>query len=357
MHTGLQMEGIDLALEGLRAAGDAVDPLTAIKVWWTTSILSAELTRPEGIEYASEGLALARDLGDPNAIGRMELALGATIRHATTDPEYLEHLVEGRRLLDEHPEPHWWDANWEFGLNQLLLAAYLPEEDDRIDEHFAAALDVFETCGDIALLGATLNDGSGHVYLSGDRERGLEMSRRAIEIYSELDSPNWYGHILQTSALLLVLEGEFETAMERAIEAAALLDTVGDANCWATSTRIVAKCEIGLGMTDATAGRLLAIIDRMPVLPMQELAIPRTIDRAAALLLAVGRHSEGTILLGCSLATDLSGARLRVLDLEELRERAVGALGAAESERLLAEGADLDIHEALERARRWLEEL
>ena len=78
---------------------------------------------------------MAREIGDPNAIGRMELALGAAIRHATTDPEYLEHLVEGRRLLEEHPEPHWWSATWDEALTQLLLAAYLPMEDGRLEEH------------------------------------------------------------------------------------------------------------------------------------------------------------------------------------------------------------------------------
>lgn len=359
MHTGLQMEGIDLGLEGLRAAGDEADPLTAIKVWWTTSILAAELTRPDGIEFAREGLALARSLGDPNAIGRMELALGATIRHATTDPEYLEHLVEGRRLLEAHPEPHWWDPEWEFGLNQLLLAAYLPDEDDRVDEHFSAALDVFESKGDVALLGATLNDASGHVYLGGDRERALEMSRRAIEIYAELDSPNWYGHILQTSAMLLSLEGaaEMRTAMERASEAAGLLDTVGDVSCWATSNRIVAKCEVGLDETEATPSRLLAILDRMPVLPMQELAIPRTVDRIAELLLHRGRPSEGAVLLGHSQTSEPSESQIRALELEEIRARAREVLGATEADRLMAEGAALDVDEVLEQAREWLEDL
>ncbi|MDX1449120.1 MAG: adenylate/guanylate cyclase domain-containing protein, partial [Acidimicrobiia bacterium] len=185
MHTGLSMEGIDLALEGLRAADEGTDRTRLVKAWWTTSILAAELTMPEGIQFAREGLEVARAAGDPNLMGRMELALGATIRHATTDPEYLEHLVEGRRLLEEHPEPAWWVPRWDFGFTQLLLAAYLPADDGRVAEHINAALEVFDELGDIAILGATLNDAAGYFYFSGDPERGLEMNRRACEIYAE----------------------------------------------------------------------------------------------------------------------------------------------------------------------------
>ena len=56
-------------------------------------------------------------------------------------PEYLEHLLEGRRLLEQHPEPRWWSATWDEALTQLLLAAYLPMEDGRLEEHGKAALE------------------------------------------------------------------------------------------------------------------------------------------------------------------------------------------------------------------------
>jgi predicted ATPase/class 3 adenylate cyclase len=358
MHKGLSIEGIELALEGLHAADDSTDSDHIIKVWWTTAILAAELTMPEGTEYAQRGLDLARRLGDPNAIGRMELALGAAIRHATTDPSFLEHLMESRRLLEAHPAPHWWDPKWEHGLIQLLLSAYLPMEDERVGEHIQAALDVFEQVGDLALLGATLNDSAGYYYVTGDRERGLENSRRACEIYADIDSPNWYGHARQLRGLLLKLEDDPHEASSHFAEAAGLLDQVGDISCWANSTRGLAGCETALGMTSSAARRLLEILERMPSLPMQEVTKPRTLDAIAETLVAAGKLEEGGLLLGASIAAPVvPGSVVRPAELEQIRARAVEKLGELEADRLFAEGAALELDEALERGRRLLADL
>ena len=357
MHKGLSVEGIELALEGLQADGDA-DPNRIIKVWWTTATLAAELTMPEGVEYARSGLEFARTEGDPNAVGRMELALGAAIRHATTDPEYLEHLLEGRRLLEEHPEPHWWNATWEHGLIQLLLSAYLPFEDDRRGEHTQAALDVFEATGDLALLGATLSDSAGYYYLTGDKARGLENSRRACEIYRGIDSPNWYGHALMLRGQMLHIEKRPEEAMGYLGEAASLLDLVGDVSCWANSTRRLARCELALGDSTGAAARLLAVLDRMPTLPMPEMAKPMTLDAVAEVLLDAGYIEEGTTVLGAAVAAPFTPeAVIRPTELEAMRGKAAELLGEAKAERLLAEGGGLDVDDALERGRAQLHEL
>ncbi|NND85694.1 MAG: adenylate/guanylate cyclase domain-containing protein [Acidimicrobiia bacterium] len=125
VRDGLQVEGIAASLEGLTKVGDEIDAELRVRTWWTAAIMSAEITSIDGIDQARAGLEIAEDAGDPRLIGMAELALGATINHATTDPEYLEHLVRGRELLDEHP-PNWWDPVWEKGLINLLLGAYLP---------------------------------------------------------------------------------------------------------------------------------------------------------------------------------------------------------------------------------------
>jgi predicted ATPase/class 3 adenylate cyclase len=358
MHSGLSMEGIDLALAGLSAADDAADRVRMVKAWWTTSILAAELTMPEGIDYARSGLEIARETGNLNLVGRMELALGATIRHATTDPEYLEHLIEGRRLLEQHPEPHWWKPDWDFGLIQLLLSAYLPMEDERIREHAQAALDVFEAAGDIAILGATLNDAAGYFYFTGDKARGLEMSRRACEIFSEIDSPNWYGHALMLRGMLLKLEAAPDEAKAHLLQAANLLDLVGDVNCWANSTRGVVRCDVALGGIGSAAPRLLEVLDRMPTLPMHDVAKPRTLDAVAEMAIAAGLHKDGGVLLGTALAAPFPPESvLRPAELEEIRSKAVEHLGAAEAERLFEAGAALSLDEALERGRQLLVDL
>ena len=350
MHKGLGVEAIELSLEGLRAATSDTDRLAMVKVWWTSAIHAAELTDPDGVGYGRAGLEVAHELGDPNAIGRMEFALGAAIRHATTDPEYLEHLVEGRRLLEEHPEPRWWPAVWDDGLTQLLLAAYLPMEDGRVEEHGKAALDAFDRAGDPALLAATLNDTGGTLYVIGDRKRGLEYNQRACEILAEMDSPNWYGHALMLRGMLLSFEKEPAEAVPHFVEAARLLDMVGDVNCWATSTRGLARCETALDDTASASRRLLAVLDRMPTMPMPEVTKPRTLDAIAETVLAAGHSEVGGMLLGAAIAAPFSPeAVIRPIELEAIRVSAVEQLGESEAERLCARGAELDVDAALER--------
>jgi predicted ATPase len=360
MHKGMQVEAIELALRVLESTGASrTDPHRTMKCWWTTAVLSAELTRPEGIRYAQAGLDLAKTLDDPNAVGRMELALGATIRHATTDPEYLEHLIRGRTLLDQHRTPHWWDEPWDVALNQVLLAAYLPLEDERAEEHLEAALTGLEAYGDVGLHGAMLSDGAGYYYLTGQTDRGLAMAARAAEVYADLDSPNWYGHVLQTWATLLHLEGEFGDAKVHFIEAAQLLDMVGDVDCWAASSRGAALCEVETSALVSAAGRVLATIERMPSLPMQDVNKPRTIDAAAAIVLASNRPGDGARLLGAAIAAPFpaSGSVIRPKQLERIRAKAVSILGQPDTERLLAEGARLTIDQALDLAEQELRRL
>ena len=358
MHKGLGVEAIELSLEGLHAATPDTDKLGMVKLWWATAIHAAELTDPDGVGYGRAGLEVARAIGDPNAIGRMEIALGAAIRHATTDPEYLEHLVQGRSLVEEHPEPHWWPPIWDNGLIQLLLAAYLPMEDERLEEHGKAALEAFERAGDPALLAATLNDTGGTLYVTGDRERGLEYNRRACEILEAMDSPNWYGHALMLRGMLLAWEQEPTEAMPQFAEAARLLDMVGDVNCWATCARGLARCETALGDTAASADRLLAVLDRMPAMPMPEITKPRTLDAIAELVVAAKESEDGGVLVGAALAAPFPiDSVLRPIDLDQIRSEAVARFGESDAERLIAEGSELGLDEALERGRQILLDL
>ena len=353
MVKGMQLEGIDTGLAGLEAAGDNADPLTRVKVWYTTARFGAEVTSPAGIEHARAGLEVAQSIGDPNTIGRMELALGTCIRHATTDPEYLEHLLEGRRLLEEHPEPHWWDATWELGLKNLLLAAYLPTTDARVREHLNTALDLFEQTGDRLLLAATLADSSG-LYFGGDPDDAqwaLANVARACDILSEMDSPNWYGHALYYHGILLRFEGDIDEAATRLAKGLQLLDDVGDSNCWAGATRHLVACDNTSGDFDRAANRLDAVMERMPVLPMQEVHKPSTLDSMAETLMEAGKMADGIRLLGCSLAISLPEAVIRPTHLERLRKRAIEEVGEEKAQSLFEEGQDLELDVALARGR------
>ena len=129
MHLGMQVEGVAVLKAGLARAGSESDLDIRLQAWFAGAMLLAEITDPAGIELAREGLDLARSTGDPNRIGRLELALGAAIRHATNDPDYLEHLLDARSLLRDHPEPCWWEPAWDRAYTELMLAAYLPPDD------------------------------------------------------------------------------------------------------------------------------------------------------------------------------------------------------------------------------------
>lgn len=360
MVKGMQLEGIDTGLAGLEAAGDNADPLLRVKVWYTTARFGAEVTSPAGIDHARAGLEVAKATGDLNTIGRMELALGTCIRHATTDPEYLEHLLEGRRLLEAHPEPRWWDPDWERGLQNLLLSAYLPASDERVAEHLDTALEVFEASGDRLMLAATLADSAG-VYFEDDPERSawaLNNVDRACKILSELDSPNWYGHALYYHGIILRLEEDIEEAAHRLSHAAQLLNDVGDANCWAGATRQLVLCELAMGDVEGAANRLDAVLDRMPGLPMQDLHKISTLDAMAQTLLEAGRATEAGPLVGRSLATPSPPeSQIRPATLERLREQSVDLLGEEDAQRLFREGEDLGMDDALERGRTLIREL
>lgn len=118
----------------------------------------------------------------------------------------------------------------------------------------------------------------------------------------------------------------------------------------ASSSRQLALCETAAGRVGRAASLLDSVLDRMPVLPMQEVHKPSTLDAIAEALLAAGRHEVGGTLLGTSLATaSVPEATIRPAHLEELRERATELLGEDHAEELFALGAELELDEALER--------
>ncbi len=357
MHVGRHLEGIETCVAGLEAPGsDAADPLLRIKAWAVAAGLGAEITRPEAVEHARKGLAEATALGDPNAIGRMEIQLGAAIRHSTTDPEYLEHLVEGRRLVEEHPEPLWWEPTWERGFFNLVLAAYLPEEDERVREHFHAALKAFDEAGDEALLAATLSD-SGGLWGQEDDAWVLGNVRRAVEIYERIEVPYWYGHTLQTQGALFILQSDYASAAAAFAKGAGMLEDCGDLACWATSSRYLADAEARIGRAHDARGRVASVIRRLPLLPMQEVAIPRTLDAAASVLTHAGPPEAAARVIGWSLANPLPVPTFlpRTRILEALRSEVVESLGQEEAERLMAEGAATPTADLVTSALAWLE--
>jgi predicted ATPase/class 3 adenylate cyclase len=357
VHSGQQVEGIELCVAGANAAGHAHDE-RAIKAWAVAAAMGAEITMPAAIEHARSGLDLARGLGDPNTIGRLEAFLGAAIRHSTTDEAYLGHLLEGRRLLDEHPEPRWWEPEWDSAFMNLIFGAYFPADEPRMGEHLEAALTTFERLGDKAMLAATLTETSG-TYGADTGPRIIANLRRALELLDEVHVPYWEGHARMILGMLLELSGAPDEAAVHLDTAADQLADVGDISCWATASRGLALCEAATGSADRGAGPIVAVIAELPHLPMQEVAVPRTLDTAATVLTALERFEEAAFVLGCAQRTpfEVQTVLPRSARLDRVRAELAEALPAEAFDRAWNEGAETAPLECLARARSWLVDL
>ena len=355
MHVGRHLDGIETAVAGAEAAPETTDPARIVKAWWTAASLGSEITRPESVEHARAGLAVAQKTGDPNLIGRMELQLGASIRHSTNDPEFAEHLLEGRRLLDEHPEPHWWEETWERGFLNFICFAYLPSDDARMREHQAAAMSAFEAVGDRVLVAATFVE-AGALFGVEEEAVILEHAERGVAMLETMDVPYWYGHGVMLQGILRKLIHGSEAAADVLSRGVAHLEAVGDHSCWGTTSRALAGAEVDLGRTDAARRRVLEVIRRLPQLPMQEVAKPRTLDVAMQVLAAIGQPREAAIILGHVSSTELPvPAPTRAQAHAAVRETLERELGAEELERLMAEGATRDLDALLDRAEALLD--
>lgn len=352
VHSGLQMEAITTCLAGLEASG-AADPLRRVKCWFVTAVMGAELTSPSAIEHARSGLEVARQLDDPNATGRMELALGAAIRHSTTDPAYLEHLLEARRVLDTNPEPVWWEPQWDRALMDLLFSGYLPMSDERSGAHAEAAVTTFERLGDRAMLGAALVEGIGGYGFYSDRT--VADLSRAIDIFEEVRAGYWQAHARMILGMILRLREQPEEAAIQLEKGAEQLEDLGDISCWANSLRWLAHCQSALGMSASARAHLVEVIDSFEQLPMQEVALPRTLDAVVITLEGAGMHELAAEALGCAESVLLEVATvIPRVSFEQLADDIGRNIGASQTESLRAEGAATEPRAFLRKARAWL---
>ncbi len=355
MHLGMHLEGVTTLLAALDHGLADLDPTVVVKGWFVAAGLGAEITNPESIVHARRGLKVATAAADPKLIGMAKLQLGASINHSTTDPGYLEHLLEGRRLLEANPEPYWWEPDWERAFINLVFAAYLPSSDERMLEHVQVALEGFERVGDQALLAATLGDSAG---LWGQAEDDWIMANlyRSVEILGSIEAPYWYGHALQTLGVIVDQGGDHEAAAHHLALAAGHLEDCGDVSCWAGSSRRLAMAEAALGRVDDARKRVAAVIDSMPILPMKEVAGPRTLDAAAEVLCAAGLDSQAAVVLGRAVATEFPVETIfpREPRHDAMRSLLLDRLGDAETRRLMADGEALTVDACLSQARTWL---
>ena len=350
MHLGLQVEGAATLAAGLEQADAATDTTVQLKAWFAGAMLLAEITDASGIEYARSGLASARATKDPNAIGRLELALGAAIRHATNDPEYLEHLLEARRLLEADPEPRWWEPAWERAFIELVLGAYLPPDDDRQADHLRTAIEGFAALGDRAMHAAALYE-TVSLWGRADDAWVIDNLYRSVEMLDSLRAPYQHGHALALLGTILLLQGEYGAAAPQLAEASVELIEMGDLNCWAAACRRLASAEVGRGTPQAARQPLADAIEAIPQLPMPEVDIPRSLDAAVEVLLASGEEEAAAVVFGRARATPFEVDTVLPRDevLDELQQTLESKLGSTTLRTLMAEGAATEPDEALAR--------
>jgi hypothetical protein len=220
-------------------------------------------------------------------------------------------------------------------------------------EHVQTALEGFEKAGDQALLAATLGDSAG---LWGQVEDDWIMANlnRSVEILGNIQVPYWYGHALQTLGAIAAEGGDHEAAAQHLAIAASHLEDCGDVSCWAGSSRRLATAEAALGRVDDAAARVAAVIDAMPILPMKELAKPRTLDAAAEVLCAAGLNSEAAVVLGRAVATDFPIETIFPRRHDAMRSLLLERLGDEETRRLMADGEAMTVDACIEQAKAWL---
>jgi len=179
-----------------------------------------------------------------------------------------------------------------------------------------------------------------------DDLEALAYMRRAISMLRSVEVPYWLGHALQNLGhVLLNLHGEPEEAAGLLSEARVLLQDCGDMHCWAGTSRVLSQAETALGMYHEPALRIVQVIDSLPILPFADTHLPWTLDDCARVLLVAGSYERAAIAFGKALHVPLPGEAFIPRETVQawtrgpLSER----LGDAEMDRLLAEGAAIEI--------------
>ncbi|NND85695.1 MAG: hypothetical protein HKN46_11155 [Acidimicrobiia bacterium] len=166
-------------------------------------------------------------------------------------------------------------------------------------------------------------------------------------------SPYWLAHAHQTHGTIMNLQGAPALAADSLQVAVGLMADCGDLSCWANSARGLARAELALGRPEHAAELLVEVIDALPVLPMQEIALPRTLDTTASTLAALGDLERAATVLGRAVEVpfEIETIRPRGTVHDEVRALAESGLGGPAFSAAMERGAALDDDEALALAR------
>jgi hypothetical protein len=321
MHVSLHVEAMETMHNGIGAAPDELDPELLVKAYFVIGVLGAEITDPKAIEPARRGLAIAEGIPDPGLAARAQLALGAALVHSGVREPGYEAMLAGQSLLDEHPEPRWWEPAWEDAHLRFLLSAYLPPTEPRKEEHADAAIAAFERLGDQAMLAASLVETFTIVRGRGAYAPDAAANiRRALDLIETIHLPYWGGHAHKHLGWVLMQLEQWDEAAAHLRSSLDPLKDCGDISCWINASGMLASSELATGEPGAATDRVRRALTTLKRVDYDPFLTGQILGVAAVALAKAGMGDRA----------DRITRWLRASDEEELRdsgERVTDRLG------------------------------
>lgn len=239
-------------------------------------------------ELFKRSLQLARQHGDPSDEAKILSDLAYAERDLGNPQQALEHLLQGRDVLEAHETTGLTRATI---LNNLASTLTELGEHETARRYYEQALEINETLGQRDWQAVTLNNlGWLHRHL-GQRETARSHLHAALELSQELSLTDTQVDVLDNLAILAMDERSFVEALHRLEQALQLLEDTDRPR-----QRSILLQDLGMALLEA--GRLG---EARP--PLQEsLRLAREIQdvaaesdsllRLARLDSALGRHSE-----------------------------------------------------------------
>jgi predicted ATPase len=343
MHVSLHVEAIETMHAGIAAAPADLDPELLVKAYFVIGVLGAEITDPKAIEPARRGLEIAESIPDPGLAVRAHLALGAALVHSGNREPGSREMLAGQALFDEHPEPRWWEDDWETAHLRFLLSAYLPPDEPRKEEHATAAIAAFERLGDRAMLAATLIETFTIVRgRDGFAPEAAANIRRALDIIATIHLPYWAGHAHKHLGWVLMQLERWDEAADHLQSSLDPLEDCGDIACWINAGGHLARSQIATGRLDDARARL-----RSAAAGLARVDDPFLVSQIVSIA-ALAEWESGNTDRARSLMTWLLGS-----DDEDLRaggEFVSDELGSPEP----GEPSDAPLDEMVRTVERWM---
>ncbi len=344
----------------LRRALDARDAETSLRLagglalYWVMRGNASE-----GRAWLEEALALAGDAAPATEAAALHGAAMAAALDA--DYERSEALL-GRslrlyRLLGGERRIAW--LHFWMGRNRtvrVFLGAAPPDDLAAAERHYSLALKLMARRDDRLGAALVLPFSAWNALLAGDPdafERLAEAERRAEAVGVRHAVAMARGH----RANLLGARGEAQRATELAAEAVEMLDALGDRLNQQICLSLAASLALSMGEAGrarSLAGQALALLLRLRAREWEPLAL-------AVAALVLGEEGRPDVALRVMGALDRLAPRwpvplgfMALTDVAARRARVEAALGPAEGEHALRDGARLGLRAAVELAHRAL---